>query len=91
MSTLDLTIEDRCELARRKAIPIPWTPPMPAIDWLPYRRVYRRLVAEAVASRLRGVIPALDGVEPAWAAEADHLVRVLEAAAIAPAEPAEAA
>ena len=71
----------RLEQARRRALPLPWAPPMPEVDWWPYRRVHRPLVAEAVAARLRGVVPALRSVDPRLGMEAGRLVRLLDAIA----------
>jgi hypothetical protein len=76
----DDDLAERLEAARRRALPIPWAPPMPGIDWIPYRRVYRQLVAEAVASRLRGLTPALESANlPGCAFEIERVIRILEA------------
>lgn len=70
----------RLEAARQRAVPIPWAPPMPDIDWLHFRKVHRRLVAEAVVSRLRGLTPALESVDlDGCAFEIGRVIRILEA------------
>lgn len=79
---MDVNVQERIAEARRRAIPIPWAPPMHDVDWLPFRRVHRPLVAEAAASRLRGLVPALRAADPRWAQECEHLIRVLDAATI---------
>lgn len=87
----ELPLDQRLALVRRLAVPIPWAPPMPEIEigGIPYRRVFRHLVAEAVASRMRGLTPALEqaGLE-GCAFEIERVIRILEAVPLCTADDA---
>lgn len=86
MPYVDDLMKRRLDMARRRALPIPWEPPIPIVRGLP-RRVYRDLVAEAVRSRLVGVVPVLeDAGLDGCAFEIDRVVRILRAATLCTAE-----
>lgn len=77
----------RLDAARRRAVPVPWAPPMPDVDWLPFRKIHRRLIAEAVAQRLAGLTPALESVDlDGCAFEIERVIRILEAVPLSTAE-----
>ena len=78
-------VQLRLAEARVRAVPIPWVAPMPGIVWVPFRRVHRRLIAEAAAERLHGLTPALEsaGLE-SFAYELERMVRLLYGVADAP-------
>lgn len=67
----------RVQIGMLRALPVPWSPPMPDFD---PTRVHPVLVAEAVASRVRCVVPALQLVGLVGiAAEFGRCQRLLDA------------
>jgi hypothetical protein len=74
-------VNERIEAARARAVPVPWMPPMPAIELGP-DLVHQHLVAESVGRQLRMCQRVLDGARLrslAW--EVQRTATLVEAAA----------